>query len=101
MSIKKEILQTTIPATIIMLIFLEFIFRFIIPASNAPNAAYDSNNMILKYEKNQNGIWRKGPFNAFQAKYRINNEGWNSKNDYQFNKSSKIILKRQKLFNII
>ena len=89
MSIKKEILQTTIPATIIMLIFLEFFFRFIIPASNAPNAAYDSNNMILKYEKNQNGIWRKGPFNAFQAKYRINNEGWNSKNDYQFNKSSK------------
>ena len=85
----KNILYVSVPSSLIFLFFLEFfIFRFLIPASDIPNATYDDINDIVKYESYQKGIIRSGPLSERKSRFNINNSGWNSTINYNANKIS-------------
>ena len=57
------------------LLLCEFVvFRFILPASDAPYNAFA--NDLVRYAPNQSGVWRVK--NEIAAPYAINAQGWNS-----------------------
>lgn len=65
----------TVPTILLLGVFLELVFLFVLPASDIPLTNF--------YEKvgahsgpNQNGIYRKG--SEIAARYSINEQGWNS-----------------------
>jgi len=68
---------------VFLFLFLELIvFRFVLPASDYPRLHFV--NGIVKYEPNQQGIYRVR--NEIMARYKINANGWNSKYDeYEIN----------------
>jgi hypothetical protein len=68
---------------VFLFLFLELIvFRFVLPASDYPRLHFI--NGIVKYEPNQQGIYRVR--NEIMARYKINANGWNSKYDeYEIN----------------
>lgn len=69
---------------------LEIIFRIIIPASEMPFYTYDEEHNIRKfgYDNGTAGVRTMGVFAQIRAKWRINNHGWNSAIDYNFDKDS-------------
>lgn len=75
MNFIKSFTTITVPTILLLIVFLELVFSFVLPASDIPLTNF--------YEKvgahsgpNQEGIYRKG--SEIAAKYSINEQGWNS-----------------------
>lgn len=75
---------------VIVIVFLEIVFRTIIPASEVPFYTYDRENYIRKFNKKNGaeGVRTLGVFAQTRGKWRINNHGWNSNIDYTFEKKT-------------
>lgn len=78
-----NLIYVTLPMLALIALVLEFSFRAIIPASNAPLAHFDNTHSILKFDQSRtNGLFTIGSLAQQKAHWRINNEGWNSEIDY-------------------
>ena len=80
----KNIFFVSLPVLMVLLVVLEFFFRLIIPAANAPDTFFDQTYNILKYDSNNNtkGVFAYGKFSKHRFKWSVNNEGWNAPFDY-------------------
>ena len=72
----KNILLIVISLTVLFAILEYGIFKFILLPSEIPRLQESTSRHVLKYQPNQNGIWRVG--NHVASAYQINNQGWNS-----------------------
>ncbi|EDN71082.1 Lipolytic enzyme, G-D-S-L [Beggiatoa sp. PS] len=75
MSFIKSFTTLTIPTILLLIVFLELVFSFVLPASDIPLTNFYE-NVGVHSGPNQEGIYRKG--SEIAAKYRINEQGWNS-----------------------
>jgi lysophospholipase L1-like esterase len=87
----KNIILVTVPSLIVILIILEFFFRFAFKASQSPNYIHDNTYNITKYQPNTNGQYTVGPACYKMGKWNINNEGWNNYNQYDSLQKSPLI----------
>ena len=78
----KKIFILTVPTISLTFILLELIFHFLIASSELPSVVYDKDYRLIKYKENQTGIYSIGKFPLKGYEWKINNEGWNNKNDY-------------------
>jgi len=74
----------TIPAFLVGIVFLELVFRFVIPASNIPYYYYDPEQQVLRFDvdKSRAGTYTMGNLAQQRARWHVNNFGWNSDIDY-------------------
>ena len=84
MNAVKKLLTLTLPTLVLLFVAGELIFRFVLPAAESPTVAFDAADGILKYDVTgrRSGIYTIGPFVEAKARWRINNDGWNSEIDY-------------------
>lgn len=83
----KNLVYVTIPTLIIVSLLLEVFFRVVIPATDLPHWYFDEEERITKHCPNGGeGTATFGKFAQHQARWRINNHGWNSPIDYVENK---------------
>lgn len=80
----KNILLATLPAVVLFLAGIEALFRWFIPAAEFPETYSDGQYGILRFNENgpTNGVFTIGKFSEQQARWHINNYGWNSEIDY-------------------
>lgn len=80
----SSVVLITLPALLFLFLFLEVIFRFIIPAAEKPLAVYDQENRLLRSLESRRvtGTYSMGKLGEVQADWRTNNFGWNSLIDY-------------------
>ena len=79
----RNILIVTIPALLGLFLVLELFFRFIIPASDPPQAFFDEKELMYRFDTSEeDGLCTFGKFAQQKAHWRINNFGWNSPIDY-------------------
>ncbi len=80
----KNILFVTVPMLLIFFVLLEIVSRIFFPGSNRPKSIYDEDTRIVKYSRDYGtrGLWTTGNFAQQRARWRINNDGWNSPIDY-------------------
>lgn len=64
---------------------IELFFRYVIPASEIPNAYSEPTYGVLEYDPNgrTEGTYTIGRFAQQRGRWRINNYGWNSEIDYE------------------
>lgn len=75
-------LLVSLPTVVFCLIVLELAFRFVIPATEVPHRYVDPESRVLRYEPYAEGLWTAGKLAQERARWRMNNEGWNSAVDY-------------------
>lgn len=82
----KNILLVTLPTLLILFLLLEISSRLFFPGALYPIREYDKENLITKSnsEIRESGLWTAGYLSQAKAKWRINNEGWNSPIDYNY-----------------
>ena len=82
--ILKNLLLLTLPGLLFLIIVLELVFRFIIPASQQAFYSYDPDDQIvhLDMEGPREGMAAWGRLGEHRARWRVNNYGWNSAVDY-------------------
>ncbi|MDP4262081.1 MAG: SGNH/GDSL hydrolase family protein [Bacteroidota bacterium] len=82
--ILKNFFFVTIPVLLVIFILLEIISRIFFPGKEAPKSIYDEETHIVKYNRDYGtrGLWTAGKFAQQRARWRINNEGWNSPIDF-------------------
>jgi hypothetical protein len=87
----KNIFLLTVPTLILVILFLELFFRYVIPASEKPTPYFDEENKLLRSDGNRktDGLFTLGKFAQIRGKWHINNYGWNSAIDYTRAKSDK------------
>ncbi len=67
---------------IILLIALEGFFRWVVPAPEFPERAFDTTFDVYKFKPKQQGLYTKGRLIDAKAKWIINSEGWNADKEY-------------------
>lgn len=83
----RNLLFITVPVILILIVFLEIFFRYVIPASSPPRGYYDEEEMIHRYDPSrENGIVTIGRLAEIRIKWHINNWGWNYPIDYHLGK---------------
>ena len=88
----KNILLTTLPSVIVLLILLEVFFRTVIRADDPPRSMYDVQEQMFYFSnKKETGITTRGRFAEIRAKWRINNMHWNYPTDYYPRQDKKLI----------
>lgn len=88
----KNFTILTIPIVFVCFLFLELFFRFVIPATDPPQAYFEEENLMYKFSiDKKEGLFTIGRFAQQRAKWRINNYGWNSPIDYKKKKEKKRI----------
>lgn len=89
----KNLIIITLPVLLVCLLLLELFFRLVIPACEAPFVCYDESYQILRYDNGpEQGTFTIGPFAQQKGRWRINNAGWNSEIDYQFNRTERPLI---------
>ncbi|MBD80608.1 MAG: hypothetical protein CL840_16960 [Crocinitomicaceae bacterium] len=79
----KPVILISIPTTLVTLILLELVFRFVIPAATYPTSFYDSETQILKYDTSlSSGLITLGTNASIRTQWNINAQGWNNSYDY-------------------
>lgn len=63
------------------LLFLEIVFRWLIPAAERPAPISKPPDIVAKYETGT-GTYTLGPWAAQRGRWRINDQGWNNLRDY-------------------
>lgn len=89
LGIISKILLFSIPSIFLTLSILEIILRLLFTVSDVPDI-YFNPSLGNTFVPNQQGLYIKGSDAEIKAKYRINNSGWNSPNNYIKEKSSDI-----------
>lgn len=90
MKVLKNILAITIPSLLFTFLLLEFIFRFIIPATDSPKYKFNKEYGFLCFDEDQKkeGIYSVGRFAEIRAKWKLNNYNWNCAYDFSVKKDS-------------
>lgn len=85
----KNLAMVSLPSLVLLLLLLEVVFRTAIPAASRPQAFFDAATSIWKLDRSvqAEGLATVGKFAEQRARWRINNEGWNSPIDYATEKS--------------
>ena len=80
----KNFLIISLPAVLLLLLLLEGVFRWIIPASNPPDLYFDPAEKMIRYDNRfqQDGLVTSGKWAQVKARWHLNNQGWNNVNDY-------------------
>lgn len=79
----KNFLVVTLPTLLIVFLILEVFFRIGIKASDTPRPLKNLSDSLVTYDKNYpTGIYTYGSFAEVNAKWTINNMGWNYPIDY-------------------
>ena len=88
----KNLLFVSVPSILLILILLELVFRFVIPAANKPDLLYDRQEGIIHFDASANsrGVFTVGRFALQRGHWRVNNYGWNSPVDYKKEKDGKL-----------
>ncbi|TAN42052.1 MAG: SGNH/GDSL hydrolase family protein [Nitrospirae bacterium] len=89
----KNVFILLLPAFVVTIIFLELVFRFVIPANQSPYYIFDTKDNLMKMstEPFSDGVSTLGPLAQVRARWHINNEGWNSNFDYKENHDKPVI----------
>lgn len=74
------------PSIVLAILLLELAIRLFLKPSDAPDIYFDKTLGSI-FVPNQSGVYVKGANNEIQARFRINNYGWNSPVDYKKEKS--------------
>ena len=74
--------NVTLPALMFLFLLLEIAARTLLPTSDIPDVIFDL-HIGNHYRANQTGLYTSGMSSEIKARYRINNKGWNSPNDYK------------------
>ena len=80
----KNIFYVTLPSILVLLLLLELVFRFVIPAANQPDYIFNESEKMLKFdaESNTSGVFSIGKLAELRSHWSINAQGWNSPYDY-------------------
>ncbi|MBF0321145.1 MAG: hypothetical protein HQL01_15235 [Nitrospirae bacterium] len=80
----KNILLITLPVAVLLLIAMEIVFRYFIPASKSPLAYYDTTDNISRFDSREGreGLFTAGNLAQLRVPWHINNEGFRSDIDY-------------------
>jgi hypothetical protein len=80
----RNILLLTVPSLLGLLIVLELIVTFGIPASQFPYYYYDQDEHILRFSPSvqRDGLFTIGLLAQQRGRWHINNRGWNSSIDF-------------------
>ncbi len=81
----------TVPTLLVLFIFLELFFRWIIPSCEMPTGFFDEESKIFRYQPNEKGVYTIGKFADIKAKWISNNAGWIYPRDYIKTKTKKRI----------
>ena len=76
----------TLPVLLLLALLLEIFARLALHPSDIPQVYFD-NGLGIMYESGQKGTYVKGGVKEINAKYSINNSGWNSPHDYKEEKN--------------
>jgi len=88
----RNILFISLPTVLVLFLFLELFFRFVIPASDPPgDYFYDDEKMYSFSNKRETGLFTIGRFAEIKARWRINNMNWNYPIDYYPVQDKKLI----------
>jgi len=85
--IARSVIFLMLPSIAILFLVLEFTARAFFPVSDVPDVIFDA-DLGNHFSPNQGGVYISGLHSEIQAKYRINNEGWNSPYDYVRNRAT-------------
>jgi hypothetical protein len=79
-----NVLLLTLPSLLAMVLLLELLFRFAIPASEVPTRYFDPDEKMIRFDTSgpRTGLFTRGRWAQLRAHWRINNYGWNSDVDY-------------------
>jgi len=78
----RKLTLLSLPALGCVLILLEGVCRWVIPASERPDPAFDHTELIPKYQPGA-GTYTIGPWATQRGRWRINNDGWNNDLEYR------------------
>lgn len=79
----KNFLLATMPSVVIVLILLELLFRFVIPAAEIPRGYfYENEKLYTNDTSDRDGRYTLGKFAEIRTRWHINNMTWNSAVDY-------------------
>jgi len=80
----RNLLVLTAPSLIAVVLVLELVLTFIIPAAEFPYYYYDPNEHILRFSttEQREGVFTIGPLAQQRGQWKINNAGWNSAIDF-------------------
>ncbi|MBF0487171.1 MAG: hypothetical protein HQK98_03335 [Nitrospirae bacterium] len=80
----KNILLITIPVVVVLLLALEIVFRYVIPASESPLVYYDEKDNISKLDNREtrDGLFTAGNLAQMRVNWHINGEGFRSDIEY-------------------
>jgi hypothetical protein len=83
----RNIFLITLPSLVILFLILEVFFRFVLPATDRPQACFDTAERIFKHCPDAGeGVATFGKYARQRGHWRINNHGWNSPIDYNKHK---------------
>ncbi|WP_420264175.1 SGNH/GDSL hydrolase family protein [Candidatus Magnetominusculus dajiuhuensis] len=76
----KNILLITIPVVVLLLVAMEIVFRYVIPASESPLVYYDEKDKISKLDNREtsDGLFTAGNLAQLRVKWHINGDGFRS-----------------------
>lgn len=79
-----RILLLALPSLLMCLLFLEILFRTLVPACEMPFALFDPDENLLRFDTRgpRTGLYTAGTLSQLRAHWHINNYGWNSSIDY-------------------
>jgi hypothetical protein len=82
--IARNLLLITLPTLLLCFALLEVLFRTVVPAAEIPYKYSDPEDRVLRYDPGRAsaGVFTAGMFAQQRARWRINNDGWNSDIDY-------------------
>jgi hypothetical protein len=81
----RNLLLVSVPTVAILVVLLELFFRFVIPASEVPARFFDPGERLVRFDTSgrRSGLFTRGRFAELRARWRINDEGWNSDIEYE------------------
>lgn len=92
MNTLKNILLVTVPSIIVLLLLLELVFRFAIPATDPPMGHFDEEERIYAFSNaREDGQITIGRFAGIKSRWHINNMNWNYPIDYDPANGKKLI----------
>lgn len=88
----RSLLRVTLPTLAVCVLVLELVFRFLVPASDPPMGWFAEEPAVYRFATDrESGLVTTGPFARQRARWRINNEGWNSPVDYSRSRTRPLV----------
>lgn len=77
-----NLLLVSLPSVCILLLVLEAVFTYLIPASEIPTLRFSMEDQMLSYVPGTKGLFTAGKLAQIKRQWTINNYGWNSSIEY-------------------